>query len=124
MRISEQLLTDTDLDAATCESLENKRNILQTKVKTAEKKASSESLLPPDFRLRVEEEISKLFPPTEGVTVHHTTGCFQADSRICKLVQDGAAQVILSNDSDYSFILGAQCLQICNFKLEIPRPTL
>ncbi len=48
----------------------------------------------------------------DGVeSVTWTTGLFQADSRIEKLVESGCGQVILANDADYSFLLGEHCLQ-------------
>jgi hypothetical protein len=121
MRISEQLLDD-NLSPGERDSLETARKKTQTKVKTAEKKSSSSSLPPTciDFRLRVQDEISRLNDSgndcVESVT--WTTGLFQADSRIEKLVESGCGQVILANDADYSFLLGEHCLQIQSFKLD------
>ena len=84
MRISEDLLKDT-LSANEREELEKKRNQLQSKIKSAENKASSQSLLPPDFRIQVVEEMSKRIPSTDGISVvQHCTGAYQADSKICQ----------------------------------------
>ncbi len=61
----------------------------------------------------------------DGVeSVTWTTGLFQADSRIEKLVESGCGQVILANDADYSFLLGEHCLQIHSFKLCIRDPSI
>jgi hypothetical protein len=59
IHVSEQLLDD-NLSPDERDSLETVRKKTQTKVKTAEKKSSSSSLPPIDFRLRVQDEISRL----------------------------------------------------------------
>jgi len=126
MRISEQLLDD-NLSPGERDSLETARKRTQTKMKTAEKKSSS-SFPPIDFRLRVQDEISRRRLNDSGndfvESVTWTTGLFQADSRIEKLVESGCGQVILANDADYSFLLGEHCLQIQSFKLDSKHDTL
>lgn len=123
MRISEQLQT-ADLTADDRTALEKERDKLQSKVKTAENKASN-LLLPADFCSRVEEEISKLDLSNYGdVFIRCETGKFQADSRIAKMVQRGEAQLILANDADFSFFLGGRCLQIVEFKKDSKKEQL
>jgi len=55
MRISEELLKDS-LSADERKELEEKRDSLQSKVKSAENKASSQTLLPPQHRYSRERE--------------------------------------------------------------------
>jgi hypothetical protein len=100
-------------------TLEAERKEHEKKLKTADK-ASSKSSLPSDFRQQVEEELKGLIPPTEGdeSILYYTTGTFQADSRIQKLVLDGVAQAIIANDADCSFTLGEHCIQVVDYKLD------
>lgn len=45
------------------------------------------------------------------------TGRYQADSDIARHVESGDCDIVLSVDSDFSFLGGEKCLQICDFKL-------
>jgi hypothetical protein len=50
-------------------------------------------------------------------SIYCLTRRYQADSVISHYVQSGECDMVLSPDSNFSFLGGKKCLQICNFKL-------
>ena len=100
---------------------EKRQELLDTQKKHQKMVKAAETLqlqcLNPGFRDQVIEELTRLPKDETGHAIQCVTGDFQADSPICNFVQKGTAQVILGNDSDFSFLLGERCLQIVEFSL-------
>ena len=96
--------------------LEKKLEELHAKAKRNEN-ASVGSLLTPTFVQDLTEQLTKLADNNYGCQVNWLTGSYQADSVISSYVESGGCDIVLSPDSDFSFVGGAKCLQICDFKL-------
>jgi hypothetical protein len=113
--VSNQLLNELCTNDERIE-LEKKLEGLHAKAKKNEN-ASISALISPTFLDDLTEQLSQLAENSYGCQVNCLTGRYQADSVISRYVQAGECDMILSPDSDFSFLGGEKCLQICDFKL-------
>jgi hypothetical protein len=96
-------------------ALEQKLEGIHAKAKKNEN-ASISALLSPTFVQDLTEQLAKLSENSYGCKVNTLTGCYQADSVISRHVENGECDIVLSPDSDFAFLGGPKCLQICCFK--------
>jgi hypothetical protein len=96
--------------------LEKELEKLHSKARTKED-GSVSSLVRPSFVEDLKEQITKLPPSRFGSVASCTTGSYQADSVISRLVEKGECDLVFSSDSDFSFVGGTKCVQLVDFKL-------
>jgi hypothetical protein len=113
--VSNQLVNESCTNDERIE-LEKKLEGLHAKAKKNEN-ASISALLSPTFVDDLTEQLSQLPENSYGCQVNCLTGRYQADSVISRYVQSGECDIVFSPDSDFSFLGGEKCLQICDFKL-------
>jgi len=114
MRIATELRTLPLTEAERKEKLEEQKT-LQSTIQKGDK--ALQSLLPSNFVEEVCSEVEEQFGNRPG-SVILSSGAFQADSAIVKLILEGKADIAFASDSDFSFLCGDQCLQVHDFKVD------
>jgi len=114
MRIANELRTLSLTEAQRKEKVEEQKT-LQSTIQKGDN--ALQSLLPSNFVEDLHSEVEDHFG-NRADSVFLSTGAFQADSAIAKLILDGMADIVFANDADFSFLCGGQCLQVHEFKLD------
>ena len=114
MRIANELRTLPLTEAQRKEKLE-KQTTLQATIQKGDN--ALQRVLPVNFVEDLRSEVEEQFGNRPD-SVILSSGAFQADSAIAKLILDGKADIVFANDADFSFLCGGQCLQVHDFKVD------
>jgi len=97
----------------------NNEKIAELQKIVTKTESSANNMLPDDFIDVLREEVDCLKTQSLGGDVMLKIAQYQADPMIARIILEGKADAVVSNDSDYAVYLGRKCLCIKEYSYKI-----